>query len=59
MPTGIFPQHRGRPKRIRNLPVDPDHTTSDSSDTDEYKVEQEKRRQKRLENQRAVSTAGP
>ena len=41
--------HRGRPKRIKNLP-DPeeDHTTSDSSDTPEQVEQQRIRREKRL-----------
>jgi len=34
MPTGKFPQARGRPARVRNLPVDLEKTTTDSSDED-------------------------
>jgi len=40
-------QHRGRPARVRNLPIDKDGTTSDSSDDEDFVKRQEARRKKR------------
>ena len=49
MPTGVFTAHRGRRKKVKNLPPPAeDYTTSDSSDSSESQKKQIQRRLMRL-----------